>query len=283
MRPFDPIPTAPYLIGRFRFSNGPTWIEWLARSLRLSRSARPAFLRPGIYSNFAIGGTSARASAGPVDLGTEIDLFLRDFWGLAPPEALYALWIGSNDLRDAFAALESDPTGATSQAIIAEALEATGDAIERLWDAGASLFLVLNLPNIALAPAVRTLGPDAQAAAQGLSILYNTDLEQTLQGLEALPDLEDIVILRLDIFAILNAAVDDPDSVGLTDVTDSCITPGVIRGAICRRPDTHLFWDFIHPTTRAHRVLAKEARAVLATTLEDFESAQAADERPWRR
>jgi outer membrane lipase/esterase len=284
VRPFGPVPAAPYLIGRFRFSNGPTWIEWLARGLRLPRSGRPALLRPGIYTNYAIGGTRARESAGPVDLGAQIDLFLHDFWGFAPPDALYALWVGSNDLQDAFAALEPDPTGAASQAIIAEALEATGDSIQRLWDAGASSFLVLNLPNIALAPATRTLGPDAQAAAQGLSILYNTGLEETLQGLEALPDLEDIVILRLDIFAILNAAVADPESFGLSNSTDSCITPDVVRGAICRRPDTYLFWDYVHPTTQAHRLLAKEAKAALATILEDFESAQAKrlqGSRPW--
>jgi phospholipase/lecithinase/hemolysin len=274
VRPFDPVPAAPYLIGRFRFSNGPTWIEWLARGLRLPRSGRPALLRPGIYANYAIGGARARPSAGPVDIDREIDLFLGDFGGLAPLEALYAIWIGSNDLRDAFAALGSDPTGAASQAIIAEALEATGDSIERLWDAGASSFLVLNLPNLTVSPAVRALGPAAQAAAQDLSVRYNAGLEQTLQDLEALPDLEGIIIARLDIFAILNAAAADPESVGLINVTDSCITPDVVRGAICRRPDTYLFWDYVHPTTQAHRLLGKEAKAVLATIL-DFESAQA--------
>jgi phospholipase/lecithinase/hemolysin len=232
-------------------------------------------LRPGIYTDYAIGGARARVPADPVDLGTKIDLFLHDFGEFAPPEALYALWIGSNDLRDAFAALGSDPTGAASQAIIAEALEATGDGIERLWDAGASLFLVSNLPNLAISPAIRTLDPAAQAAAQGLSILYNAGLEQTLQDLEALPDLQDIIIVRLDLFTILNAAVADPGSVGLTNVTDSCITPGVIRGAICKRPKTFLFWDYVHPTTRAHRLLGEQAEAILAATLGGFQGAKA--------
>lgn len=31
VRPFEPIPSAPYLIGHFHFTNGPTWIEQLAR------------------------------------------------------------------------------------------------------------------------------------------------------------------------------------------------------------------------------------------------------------
>jgi phospholipase/lecithinase/hemolysin len=35
-------------------------------------------------------------------------------------------------------------------------------------------------------------------------------------------------------------------------VTDSCITPGLVAGAICRHPNSYLFWDFIHPTTQTH-------------------------------
>lgn len=41
VRPFEPIPDAPYLIGGFRFTNGPTWIEWLTRPLRQHESRRP--------------------------------------------------------------------------------------------------------------------------------------------------------------------------------------------------------------------------------------------------
>ena len=169
VRPFEPIPSAPYLIGRFHFTNGRTWVEQLARDFDLFRSARPALLRPGVFTNYAIGGARARA-AEPIDLATLIGLFLADFDGVAAPESLYVLWIGANDLRDAFAAFEQDPSGATSEAILQEALKATKRGIKDLYDAGARSFLVLNLPNIGDTPALRALGPPAQALGRQLAL-----------------------------------------------------------------------------------------------------------------
>jgi len=152
VRPFDPVPGASYLIGRFHFSNGPTWIEWLARDVRLLRSRRPALLRPGIDTDYAIGGARARPPADPVDLGTEISLFLNDFGGVASPNGLYAVWIGANDLRDAFVTLSSHP--AESRRIIREALHATRDGIRLLYGAGGRSFLVVNLPDLAITPPI---------------------------------------------------------------------------------------------------------------------------------
>jgi outer membrane lipase/esterase len=69
------------------------------------------------------------------------------------------------------------------------------------------------------------------------------------------------------VFAGLEELVQQPDLAGLRNVTDSCITPGVIIRAICRRPDRYLFWDFVHPTAKAHKYLGEEVEAVLETEL----------------
>jgi phospholipase/lecithinase/hemolysin len=268
VRPFDPIPSAPYAIGFFHFSNGPTWIEWLARHVRRFDSGLPALLRPGLFTDYAIGGARARPPADPVDLDTEIKLFLGDFADSASPDALYAVWIGANDLRDAL----EDPLNAG--AIVTAALQAIGAGLQQLYDAGARSFLVVNQPNLAIAPAINTQPPEVLAAARALSQLYHGGLEQILQGLEA-QDAE-IVIARLDVFTILDDAVADPASVGLTNVTDSCITPYVIVGAICRHPNQYLFWDYIHPTTQAHRLLSEDAATVLAETFGAFHGVAAA-------
>ena len=110
----------------------------------------------------------------------------------------------------------------------------------------------------------------AQQVARQLSVQYNTDLEAGLSALEAELD---ITIARLDVFTFLNGVADDPESFGLRNVAESCITPFVIAGALCRRPDTYLFWDFIHPTTRAHRLVSEEAAAVLAETFANLANA----------
>jgi phospholipase/lecithinase/hemolysin len=265
VRPFDPIPDAPYLIGRFHFTNGPTWIEHLAADIGLFRGGKPALLRPGVYTNYAFGGARARLN-GPVDLSGQIRRFLADFHGVASPETLYVLWIGATDLRDAAEAAAVDPNAGLG--IILQAIGATASGIQQLYNAGARSFLVVNLPNIGDTPAVRVLGPEAQDDARKLSEGYNfgfngtpiVGLEATLEGLRLL---DDIVILSFDVFAGLEELVADPDLAGLTNVTDSCITPGVIIGAICLRPRKYLFWDFIHPTTKAHEYLSEQVRARL--------------------
>jgi phospholipase/lecithinase/hemolysin len=265
VRPFDPIPDAPYLIGRFHFTNGQTWIEHLAGEIGLFRGGKPALLRPGVYTNYAFGGARARLN-GPFDLSGQIARFLADFDDVAAPETLYVLWIGATDLRDAAEAAAVDPNAGLG--IIVQAIGATASSIQQLYSAGARSFLVVNLPNIGDTPAVRVLGPEAQDDARKLSEGYNfgfngtpiVGLEATLEGLRLL---DDIVILSFDVFAGLEELVADPDLAGLTNVTDSCITPGVIIGAICLQPRKYLFWDFVHPTTKTHEYLSEQVRASL--------------------
>ena len=270
VRPFDPIPDAPYLIGRFHFTNGPTWIEYLAGDIRLRRGGKPALLRPGVYTNYAFGGARARLN-GPVDLSGQIARFLADFDGDASPETLYVLWIGATDLRDAAEAAAVDLNAGLG--IIAQAIGATAGSIQRLYDAGARSFLVLNLPNVGDTPAARALGPEARDDARELSEGYNFGFDQTpIVGLEATLEglrnsLDDIIIVSFDVFAGLEEVVANPELARLTNVTDSCITPGVFIGAICLQPHKYLFWDFIHPTTKGHEYLSEQVRASLEMEL----------------
>ena len=114
VRPFDGIPSAPYAIGHFHFSDGPTWVEDLAKTLHVDGRARPALLRPDAYTNYAFGGARARDLDDPPfplsDLSGQVDQFLAHFDPDDLPDTLYILWIGSSDARDAleFLATGSD-------------------------------------------------------------------------------------------------------------------------------------------------------------------------------
>lgn len=260
--PFELIPDAPYARGGLHFSNGKTWVEQLAAAVDAERSARPALLKPVVFSNYAVGGTRARA-VGAFDLATQVSLFQRDFGGQAPADALYVLYMGGNDLRDALAALALDPGGTTSFGILQAALFAIRDNLLVLHAAGARAFLVPNAPNLALVPAVRLQGPSAQAAAQFLSATFNTQLATLLDGLESALGLR---IARLDVYGILNEVVAAPAAAGLTEVEQPCITPGTKVKPFCAKPDEYLFWDGIHPTRAGHRILARRAAAVLGVS-----------------
>jgi phospholipase/lecithinase/hemolysin len=253
------IPDAPYARGALHFSNGLTWIEQLSFLDHALPTAGPGFLRPKVFSNYAVGGARARLP-GPVDLSAQVRLFNDEFHGHAPAGALYVVWTGGNDVRDALEALAKDPTGAASAFILQQAVFSIRDNLLVLHGAGARRFLVPNAPDIGLAPAVRLLGPAAQGAASLLSAQFNSGLELMLQGAESGLGVE---IVRLNVFGILREVVAQPANFGLTNVTATCIRLNVIANAFCERPGQFLFWDGIHPTVAGHRILAKRAHAVL--------------------
>ncbi len=205
--PFDNlIPDAPYARGALHFSNGATWVEQLSILDHALPSTGPALLNPAMFSNYAVGGARAR-HAGFFDLSTQVGLFVNDFSGQTPTEALYVVFVGGNDVRDALAALARDPTFATSLGILNAALTAIRDNLLTLRAAGASSFFVVNAPDVGLAPAVRLLGSAAQGAATFLAAQFNAGLEAILNGLESGSGLN---IVRFDVFRVLNEIVATP-------------------------------------------------------------------------
>ncbi len=261
--PFDNlIPDAPYARGALHFSDGATWVEQLSILDHALPSTGPALLNPAMFSNYAVGGARAR-HAGFFDLSTQVGLFVNDFSGRTPTEALYVVFVGGNDVRDALAALARDPTFATSLEILNAALTAIRDNLLTLRAAGASSFFVVNAPDVGLAPAVRLLGPAAQGAATFLAAQFNAGLEAILPGLESGSGLN---IVRFDVFKALNDVVAAPEAFGLTNVTQPCIAVNTNAQPFCANPGTFLFWDGIHPTVAGHRILAKRARAALNAT-----------------
>ena len=261
--PFDNlIPDAPYARGALHFSDGATWVEQLSILDHALPSTGPALLNPAMFSNYAVGGARAR-HAGFFDLSTQVGLFVNDFSGQTPTEALYVVFMGGNDVRDALAALARDPTFATSLGILNAALTAIRDNLLTLRAAGASSFFVVNAPDVGLAPAVRLLGSAAQGAATFLAAQFNAGLEAILNGLESGSGLN---IVRFDVFRVLNEIVATPGAFGLTNVTQPCIAVNANAQPFCANPGTFLFWDGIHPTVAGHRILAERARAALNAT-----------------
>lgn len=258
--PYQLIPDAPYARGGLHFSNGETWIERLATDLGMSPSAGPALRGAAAFSNFAVGAARARP-AGQFDLTTQVGLFSDSAGNAAPADALYVVFIGGNDVRDALVALATDPTFVTSMQIVTQAVTAIADNIAALASTGARTFLVANVPNIGLVPAVRAQGLLAQGAAQILSDAFNQALDAALVNVQtALPH---VSIKTFDVYGVINDIVAAPAAMGFTDVEHPCISPGIVARAVCVRPDEHLFWDGIHPTRSGHAILARQARQAL--------------------
>jgi len=256
--PYAPIPSAPY--DTHRFTNGPTWLELLALKLGRPLSGKPAFLSGRLFSNYAFGGARARPAGDSPDLTTQVAAFLANNGTRDLDNSLIALFIGSNDVRDTLTALSTASTPAevdAAFAIIPETLQAIASNVQSLYASGARSFIVLNVPNLAITPAVLSQGEPAVSTAAYLSSAFNTELDALLDQLESvLPGSE---FLRLDVWSLLSSIAMDPESYGLTNTFVPCLSFGVIEGAVCDDADDRLFWDAIHPTTAAHGILAEAA------------------------
>jgi phospholipase/lecithinase/hemolysin len=255
------VPSAPYARGGQHFSNGATWIEQFARSVGLAGSVRPAFAGgDSPATNYAVGAARAREDGINLNLATQVDAFLQQTQGVASPGALYVIEMGSNDVRDAFVAYAAGQDGG---AVLRAANLSIAATIQRLYAAGARMFLVWRVPDIGLTPALRTLDRLRPGAAQFAGLVtqgFNAGLDSVVAQLSALPGSD---IGRLDAYALVRQLVNRPDDFGLTNVTDACVTPDLAPFA-CERPDQFLFWDGIHPTEAVHAITAQEAAQALA-------------------
>jgi len=252
------IPSAPYAKGGHHFSNGATWIEQYARSVGLGDSVRPALatIDPAV-TNYAVGAARAYNDGINFNLTRQVDTFLQRAGGVASSQALYVIEMGSNDIRDAFVVYAGGGNGGP---ILAAALGSIAASVQRLYLAGARNFLVWAAPNVALTPAIRTLGPAAGALATSLTQSFNGNLTGLVGQLSAgLPGLN---VRRLAADQILAAIVADPGGFQLTTVTTACVTPNVAPFA-CDHVDEFLFWDGIHPTKAGHAILAEQTSRVL--------------------
>lgn len=254
------VPDSQYAMGGHHMSNGPTWIEDLAKSLGIARSAAPAW-RAGASpaANYAV--AAARAYDAPwqqIDLPEQVSRFLGDLSGQsAPSDALYVIEFGGNDIRDAL--FSQDPS------ILDASLTSIYTEISRLYyQAGARKFLVVNVPSIGLLPSVRLLNPALAGLggpADTATIQYNLGLAGTVGLLRN--DLSDVQILEFDLYALIKEIYLHKEDFGLTNVEDACITPDVAPYK-CADPDEYAFWDGIHPTKAVHAIIAQRAAQMLA-------------------
>jgi len=254
------VPDLPYARGGHHFSNGATWVEQFARSLGLAGSTRPAFQGESTErTNYAVGAARAREDGVNVNLSHQVGAFLQDFNGVAPSDGLYLIEMGSNDVRDALSAFAS---GGDGYSILQEALTAIGNNMGTLYAAGARRFLVWNVPDIGLTPALRTLDqivPGAAALGSSVAVGFNFNLDLLLGSLAGLPEIE---IVKLDVFQVLHEITDDPAAFGLSVVDRACIMPNTPPFE-CKAPDEYLFWDGIHPTKAVHAIVAQDAAMML--------------------
>lgn len=254
-QPFQPIPASAYAIGGHHFSNGRTWVEQLGRHIGLLRSTGPAFRNPAVASNYAIGGSRARDVATSPTASQQVGAYLAYTGGTASADALYVVGFGGNDIRDAL----SDPANAPT--IIGEAAAAVVGQLATLCQAGAEEFLIANVPNLGVTPAIQAAGEPAISFATYLSWTLNALVQSNVAG-AVQPACPNARFRTLDLFALSSTVVAYPQGFGFVDA-QPCLVFGTTGQAVCNDPSGKFFWDAIHPTRAGHAILAEDAIRVI--------------------
>jgi outer membrane lipase/esterase len=234
----------PYF-GSNTYSNGQVWTQYLAP--RLGLSATPSLLGG---SNYAFGGAQTGQDGPgpggfPFSLNAQLGMYMGSSQGLADPNALYVVAGGGNNVR---ASLNAVLSGSVDPTVEADRLASSfasdvGQIVDGLQAAGARHIMVWNTPNFGLTPQARSYGPVGMSVATSFSQSMNGALAQRLAGEQG--------VMSFDVYGLLTSLVAQGTASGFSDVINACGAP-----SLGCDPSSSLYYDGIHPTTAAHKMLA---------------------------
>lgn len=262
-----PGPIADYTDGRFTdgrdtlpaaHSYYGIWVEQLAAML----PAKPAIkdsLDGGTDYAYGFAKTSGGKGVftfGPSDsLSVNVDNVGRQittYLATSPKindKTLFVVWGGAIDVLHA----------TSTDDVVRGAIDETID-VQRLIAAGATQILILNLPPLGAVPRVNG-SPATSIPATKASELFNGTLAAGIDILRAFNPGRRLRLFELDVFGLFEQVIASPATYSLVDVTGSA------RGMATVNPDTYLFWDDLHPTTRVHDILAVAAARLIRSAV----------------
>lgn len=233
------LPSAAWYAGRF--SNGPVWVEYLARRNGLT------------LNNWAIGGAQTR------------DVYLGLIHGVDSQVEGFLEYVrsarGYDMSRTLFTFLASGNDFVNDTKTAPKILEQQEKTLRRLAQAGARKILVINLPDVSVAPVFR-LGRSDGATVLGKVEYYNAQLGDMVRRVSMATGAE---IRMIDVRSSFDDVLAHPARYGITETRQSCLKidsdsslnylrqPGLRPGC---DPAKYVFWDSLHPTTRMHELMA---------------------------
>ncbi|KIM54982.1 carbohydrate esterase family 16 protein [Scleroderma citrinum Foug A] len=210
---------------------------------------------------------------------------------ILPNETVYAIWIGTNDVG--VNALLTDGIGVRSGVSIVEVRKCVVNVVETLYESGARNFVILNMIPLNLTPLYsRTSYPNPNWSAVRNTTEWNIFMYELVRAGNAITDLMfqtvaprlqgahiasfDAYALFSDMFvnpgAYLNGTAANPAGNGppvynVTGCVNSCVlqlNESLSGPATCTivqdevQQDAYLWYNELHPSQQAHRVLAAE-------------------------
>ncbi|RUR13821.1 lysophospholipase/glycerophospholipid:cholesterol acyltransferase PlaC [Legionella sp. km772] len=222
----------------------------------------------------------------PPSLGLTTQAYLLEHPKL-DKESVYILFSGGNDYLNVLQ-FEANYDQLVMSKYIDNVLDSLAATVFKLEHAGAQQFVIMGLPHLGETP--RYINTSDREVLNAAVEKHNERLQQRIAEWKDLYPKTDF--LYVDIQAYLTKAVSTPEQYGFTNTRDACIdvvfpmfsafakspfannyvlqyaqvlqykdkrmAAGEQNFHVCKTPDSYLFWDEVHPSTRAHKYLAYE-------------------------
>lgn len=231
----NPAPAPDYFQGRY--SNGPLWIEYFSSQLGMVYD--PAH-------NYAQSGAET----------SEVRQQVQQL--VAPANAagsLFVVWAGGNDFIHNFGQGLNDPFW---NGLIAQSVANLSNAVSVLYADGARWILVPNQVDLSRLPLVLDSGLPffVQTYLRGKVDQFNTALAAALMAIANTRS--DLKLITPDIHAKFTNLLVNLGTYGFTQADpDALDDPQLSDQSFAGPGKDYLFWDPIHPTTKAHLLVAQ--------------------------
>lgn len=213
---------------------------------------------------------------------------------ILPDETIYAIWIGTNDVGAN--ALLTQGVGVKKGVSIVEVRKCVVDVVRVLYENGARYFVVMNMIPLNLTPLYSPNSyPSKYWAAPRNTTEWSVFMHELVRAGNAitdlmlqalLPSLDGAHIASFDAFALFADMYTNPSAYlngtittgnttvpvyNVTGSIDACVLqlnesvtdPGTCTVVEGPARDGYLWWDELHPSEQADRIVAREITAVM--------------------
>jgi len=222
----------------------------------------------------------------PPSLGLTVQAYLMQR-NKIDSESVYFVFSGSNDYLNVLFFEDNYDTAVMSK-YVDNVVDSISSAVLKLEKAGAKRFVIMGIPALGLTP--RYVNTNDREVLNAAVEEHNKRLAARIDEWKQLyPDAD---FMFIDTAQYLAKALAHPDDYGFTNLTGACIdvkfpmysafanspfaknfvlqyaqvlqykdknfAPGETNYNMCSAPEDYIFWDEVHPTTKAHQLMAFE-------------------------
>jgi thermolabile hemolysin len=228
-------PAEPYLHYQGRWSNGPLWIEYLSVRLGFPYNAS---------NNLAHSGAQTDDTYNQVQIYTPTN---------DVSNTLFVVWAGGNDFLQEYKTYWFNDAGWAQ--FTSYSANNLSNAVVNLRSKGARYILVPNTVDVTTIPLLNKLPGFLRSYLQSKVKMFNNKLSRALTTLQT--TYPDITIYKADIYLGEKLLLKNYKADGFKKKSiDALSDPSLLDKSFDGPGAKYVFWDPIHPTSKAHSYIA---------------------------